>query len=44
MNNGMKMTVKLLMIVMMATFAEMGGGHYKVLLGVNYFKKCNTTP
>ena len=31
MNNEMKMTVKILLIVMMATFCKGGGSHYGVL-------------
>ena len=45
MNNWMKMTVKIFLIVMMPKFVKMGrGGHYTMLIGVKNFKKCSMIP
>ena len=38
------MTVKSLLIAMMATICLNGGGHYRTPSGVKKFKKCNMTP
>ena len=44
MNNGMKITLKILLILMIPTFCQNGGGHYEILRGVKNFKKRNVTP
>ena len=43
MNIGIKMTVKILLIVMLSTLCY-SGGHNEMLEGVKIFKNCNMIP
>ena len=44
MKNEIKMTIKMLLIVMIPIFAKMGRGNDRMLWGVKKFENCNMTP